>query len=268
MQHGGPYIAERLVPQVVRDICARRGIAYQSFSDDWVLRLQKGDDVRWVVGYRFDVNTSAAGQLAQDKVATYMTLAAAGVPAIEHYLIRSVPHDPKEFQYDLNGLGNGLVVIKPLDGTGGRAVERYESLEEALAMVHQSEEPAWAISPYYDLQAEYRLIMLDGSLLLALEKTGPSMRGQLKLFNLGYGALAADITDETLLQELKGIAGAVMQATALRMAAVDIVRMQDGSLRVLEVNDGVKLEHYMLQSEDYEKRAVNVYDAVIAAMFD
>jgi len=267
MQYGGPYISQRLVPQTVRDICARRGIACQSFSDDWVLRLQKADEVRWVVGYRFDVNTAAAGQLAQDKVATYMTLAAADIPAVEHYLIRSVPHDPQEFHYEHHGLEGRPVVVKPLDGTGGRAVERYESIGEALTMVHQSEEPAWAVSPYYELQAEYRLIMLNGKLLLALEKTQPTMRGTLKLFNLGYGAVAADITDDALLAQLTDIATKVMRATALKLAAVDIVLLQDGDLRVLEVNDGIKLEHYMLQSDEYKNRAVNVYDAVVQAMF-
>ncbi len=261
------YVTERLIPQTIQAICARTGIAYQAFSDDWVLRLQKDEVVRWVVGNKFDVNTSAAAEIAQDKVATYMVLAAAGLPAVEHYLVRALPHDPKAFHYDIDGLQAGPVVIKPLDGAGGRGVEQYDSIEEALAMVRGSEEPAWAISPHYDLQTEYRLIMLDGKLLLSLEKTQPTFRGKLKLFNLGYGAVPVDINDDTLLQQLQHMAEAVMRATALRLAAVDIVRTAAGELKVLEVNDGIKLEHYMQCSPEYENRAVNVYDAVVNSMF-
>jgi len=262
----GPYIADRRMPHIVQDICARRGIAYAAFSDDWVLRLERGDALRWVIGYKFDVNSSAAGELAQDKVATYMALHAAGVPAIEHYLVRSLPHDPLEGHFEHDDL-RGPVVVKPLNGTGGRLVERYESAGEALQAVRGSEEPAWAISPHYDLAAEYRLVMLDGKLLLALEKTQPTLRGELKLFNLGYGAVAADVTDEAVLGELTAAAQQVMRAMGLRLAAVDIVRTAGGGLKVLEVNDGITLEHYLRQSTEYENRAVNVYDAVVAAMF-
>lgn len=269
MQYGGTYIVERLMPHIVRDVCARRGISCQALSDDWILRLQKDNVVRWAVGWKFDANTSAAGELAQDKVATYTTLAAAGIPAIEHYLIRSVPHDPQEFQYDSDDLlGDYPVVIKPLYGTGGRAVERYESIGEALAMVRQSGEPAWAASPHYELQAEYRLVMLDGKALVTLEKTQPTMRGNLKMFNLGYGAVAVDVTDEEQLGRLNDMAVAVMQAMSLRLASVDIAQLADGSLRVLEVNDGITLEHYARQSDEYKQRAVNAYDAIVQAMFE
>jgi len=146
-------------------------------------------------------------------------------------------------------------------------VERYESLGEALAMVHQSGEPAWAVSPHYDLQTEYRLVMLDGEPLLVLEKTQPTLRGKLKLFNLGFGAVAVDVTDEAQLAQLKDMAVTVMQAMSLRLASVDIVRLEDGSLRVLEVNDGITVEHYAHQSDEYKKRAVQVYDAIVQAMF-
>ncbi|HSX30476.1 MAG TPA: ATP-grasp domain-containing protein [Candidatus Saccharimonadales bacterium] len=264
----GPYIADRVLPKMVQDICARRGLSYQSFSDDWVLRLQQGERVRWVVGYKFDTNNSAAGQLAQDKVATYMALHAADIPAIEHYLVRALPHDPNEWHYDIGGLdGGGPVVIKPLDGTGGRGVERYETIQEALGAIHSSGEPAWAIAPYYDVQTEYRLVMLHGRLLLSLEKTQPTFRGQLKLFNLGYGAVAVDVTDHSLLETLEAMATDVMNALSLRCAAVDIVCTEAGELRVLEVNDGIMLEHYALQSPEYKNRVETVYDAVIAAMF-
>ena len=63
------------------------------------------------------------------------------------------------------------------------------------------------------------------------------------------------------------MAGQVMRALSLRLAAVDIVRTDDGELRVLEVNDGIMLENYALQSAGYKDRATAVYDAVVTALF-
>ncbi|HSX06445.1 MAG TPA: ATP-grasp domain-containing protein [Candidatus Saccharimonadia bacterium] len=266
MQHG-PYIQDRALPNIIRDACRMQGINLQAFSNDWVLRLEKNGQIRWIVGYKFDINLSASGQLAQDKVATYTALNAANIPAIEHYLVRSVPHDPTQWHLDLPKLDGQAVVLKPLDGTGGRAVERFESLAGALQVAQHSGEPAWAISPHYNLQAEYRLVMLDGKLLLSLEKTQPVAHGKLKMFNLGHGAVAADIVDESLVLRLQTMATQVMQTLSLRFAAVDIVCVNTNDLRVLEVNDGITLEHYARQSAEYKKRATKVYETAVAALF-
>jgi glutathione synthase/RimK-type ligase-like ATP-grasp enzyme len=109
--------------------------------------------------------------------------------------------------------------------------------------------------------------MLDGKPLLVLEKTQPTSRGRLKLFNLGFGAVAVDVTDEEQFVELRAMATEAVRAMSLRLASVDIVRLPDGSLRILEVNDGITLDHYARQSEAYKKRAVSVYDAIVASMF-
>lgn len=263
----GPYIAERIMPQTVAAYCKRSGIDFLEFSEEWVLRMERGGIVKWIVGYKFDANSSAAGELAQDKVAMFAAMNAAGIRAIPHYLVRSLPreliHD-RELHQLLNGFP---VVAKPLEGTSGRDVIRFDSTDNALAMIRRSGEPAWALAPYHDLQAEYRLIMLDGKLLLAYEKTQPTFRGELKLFNLSFGAIAADIADDALRSSLLAIAERVMQASALRLAAVDIVRPPDGSLMVLEVNDGISMEHYARQSVENKERAVATYEKIIAAMF-
>jgi biotin carboxylase len=262
----GPYIAERLLPKVVREYCERAAITFHAYSDEWVLQLTKDDTKKWIVGYKFDLNNSAAGELAQDKVATYAALKANSIQAIPHYLVRSLPNELIHVQ-ELHQLLNAMpVVAKPLEGTGGRFVTRFESTDDALAMIRVSGEPAWALSPHYELETEYRLIMLDENILLSFEKTQPTFRGQLKLFNLGYGAVAKDI-DSEMLPKLASLAQRVMDATALHLAAVDIVRTADGSLYVLEVNDGISVEHYSRQSDDFKQRAESVYANIVEVMF-
>ena len=264
----GPYIAERFMPKQVAAYCQRSSIDFQAFSDDWVLRLTRDGKTRWIVGYKFDVNRSGAGEVAQDKVATYAALNAAGIDATPHYLVRSLPLELIHADNLHRTLDGVPVVAKPLEGTSGRDVTRFGTIDEALAMIRSSGEPAWAVSPHYELQAEYRLVMLDGGVLLSYEKSQPTLRGDLKLFNLAYGAVVIDIGNEALLAQLSSIASRVMEATALRVAAVDIVRKLDGSLEVLEVNDGISMEHYARQSHEYETRAGAVYDAIVAAMFN
>jgi len=263
----GPYIADRLMPRMVADYAGRSGVEFQSFSDEWVLKLKRGDTTRWIIGYKFDINRSAAGEVAQDKVATYAALRAADIDAVPHYLVRSLPRELIHIKELHDVLGDIPVVAKPLEGTSGRDVIRFGSLDDALAMIRESGEPAWAVSPHVDIQAEYRLIMLSGELLLMYEKTQPTFRGELKLFNLSFGAIAADITGDSFRERLLAIAKEVMQATALSLAAVDVARLSDGSLRVLEVNDGISMEHYARQSDEYKKRATSVYDTIVAAMF-
>jgi glutathione synthase/RimK-type ligase-like ATP-grasp enzyme len=262
----GPYIADRLLPGLVKAYAEQYGIDFQAFSGEWVLRLERDGIIKWIVGYTFDVNSAAAAAVARDKVATYATLQAAGIDTMPHYLVRSLPHElihVRELHEVLNGLP---VVAKPLEGAGGRDVILFKSTDDALAMIRQSGEPAWALSPFRDLSAEYRLIILDGELLFSYEKSQPALREGLKLFNLGLGAKASPIEGATLAQLLP-MAQQVTQATALRLAAVDIVRLADGSLQVMEVNGGVMMEHFLRQSPENKNRAVAVYEAILNAMF-
>ncbi len=263
----GPYVAERQMPKMVAAYCRRAGIDFRAFSSEWVLRLARGDATRWVVGYKFDINGAAAGEVAQDKVATYMVLNAAGVQAVPHYLVRSLPHEVIHTDALLHELAGVPVVAKPLEGTAGRDVALFGSVAEALATVRESGEPAWALSPHCPLEAEYRLIVLDGDVLLAYEKTRPHVRGgELRLFNLSLGAVPVAIDGAGLLKELTGIAQSVMRAVALRLASVDIVRMPDGALKVLEVNDGIVMEHYARVSAENHARTAQIYEKITAAM--
>ncbi|HUB93940.1 MAG TPA: hypothetical protein VMB52_05555 [Verrucomicrobiae bacterium] len=263
-----PYIADRLTPKIVAAYCKREGIDFRAFSDEWVLRLAKGDLIRWIVGNTFDLNGSAAGDIAQDKVATYILLHAAGIKAVPHYLVRSFPRELVHAQELHDALDDVAVVAKPLAGMAGRDVNRFGSVGEALSMIRSSGEPAWALSPHVDVEAEYRLIMLDDVLLLSYEKTQPYIRSGLKLFNLSLGALPTDIENDALERQLTGIAQAVMRTMALRLAAVDIVRVSDQTLKVLEVNDSISTEHYARHSANNKKRATALYERLVVAMFN
>jgi glutathione synthase/RimK-type ligase-like ATP-grasp enzyme len=234
-------------------------------SDGWVIRLEKGMVLRWVLGYQFDVNSAAASAVAQDKVATHEALRQAGVPSVEHTLIRALPSQAFPVG-QLAGIFPGPFVLKPLGGTGGRGVQKVNSVGEAEKVVSRSGEMAWAASPLYDISAEYRVIMLDGTPLVMYEKKEPVTEHGLRYFNLGKGAVPAAILTEDTGAALDVLARQACGTLSLRLASVDIVRI-GGVLRVLEINDGIMMEYYARHSEQYKKNAALAYDAIVVTMF-
>lgn len=263
----GEYIRNRLLPDAVRLACQRQDIDCASFSDDWVLQLAKGHRTEWIFGYKFSINNSAVSHLAQDKVATYEVLRAAGLSAVPHMLVRSVAGEPiaaSRFEHRFDGKD---VVVKPLIGTGGRGVQRYATTQAALAYIGESSEPSWAMSPYLDIISETRLVVLEGTLLLAYEKQQPELRGGLKLYNLSHGAVAVDIAEADVQLSLRSLAVRTCSALGLRLAAVDIITTAQNEQLVLEVNDGFSMEYYARQSAGCKKRSIQLYDTIITRMF-
>lgn len=263
----GEFVVERLLPRFVRQAAERRGIDYQAFSADWVLRLEKSEITRWVVGYKFDLNSAAASELAQDKVAMHIILKEAGIPSVQHVLVRSRPDEPLDLPRLQTIFGNLPVVLKPLGGTGGRRISKLSSVQLLPQQLASDSETAWAVSPYLELHAEYRVIVLQGKALAVYEKAEPAKRAGMRFFNLGMGARAVDITTSQTLGTLRDVALKVCRESGLQLAAVDIVRTAAGELLVLEVNDGLMMENYARQSGAHRARAADVYDAVVAAMF-
>lgn len=253
----GEYIVDRWMPGVIKEICERRGVAVRMFSGDWLIRLSWGDKKSFVIGYKFGLNDSAAASIAQDKVATYALLQAAELPAIPHILARTKAADNATWKREFGD----VFVVKPLIGTSGHGVSMFHSADEAEVWMRDTGIEAWAVSPFVDIEREIRFVLLDDTCLLAYEKQPATVQG-LKMFNLGKGAVPRDIQPDN---EMVALAQAARQALGLRLCAVDIVVLADRSCRVLEVNEGVMMEHYMRVSEQNKQRARAVYEAIIEA---
>ena len=83
-------------------------------------------------------------------------------------------------------------------------------------------------------------------------------------YNLGRGAIPVD---EPATQRERELAVQGARACGLRLAAVDIVTLESGEQRVLEVNSGIMMEHYARRSADNYERASHVYRAIVQGMF-
>jgi glutathione synthase/RimK-type ligase-like ATP-grasp enzyme len=265
MTTDGEYIVHRLLPGFIRDICRERGIEYQNFSDDWVLRLEREQLRKWIIGYTFDLNSATASSLALDKVASYQALAADNLPVIEHYLARSRASVNVQMKNLTELSENRPVVIKPLQGASGHGIHLFPTLAQAIAYLADQAHTDWTIAPWYDIGMETRLIICDDKLLCAYEKRNPTLHDELLFYNLGMGAHAVNVEPS---QDMIQLAHNAMKSVGLRLGAIDIATLADGSNTIVEVNEGIMMEHYARQSDEYKNRASKVYGAIIASMFD
>ena len=307
--------SKRTYTSLIKEICKEEGIEVESFSDDWVFRLKKDDKFKHILGYRFELNTGAIDSLCNDKSAASAILISQDVPCVEHYFFLS----PGNLFY-LNSLGNWeemvrlleehnqKVVCKQNEGTGGTNiyfVDNQISLEKAVQKLF-SIGRSLAISPFYEIENEYRVVILDNEILLIYKKVIPYVIGDgvntmLQLLakspnkynlkelseniqfydipiegemvrlnwrhNLGQGATAELVDDEELLNQLSLIAQQTSQVLNIRFASVDIIKTGD-ELKVLEVNSGVMMEFFSSMNENHYEISKRIYKSAIKKMFE
>lgn len=177
---------QRALVTLLREIAAEEGYGFHSFSQDWILRLEKGGRARHVFGYTFEINSATARMLAADKAATSDLLTHSGIPCVEHRLFLH----PKLAGY-VSSRGNWdmmqayarqhgyPLVVKPNEGTGGEDIVRVDSaleLEQAVAELFEKQR-AICFSPFLEIEQEYRVIVLDEQNQLIYAKQWPTVLG-------------------------------------------------------------------------------------------
>ncbi len=179
-------MAQRVLVRLITQLAHERGITVHALSHGWILLLQKNGTVRRIFGYDFDLNDAVAQMLAKDKSATALLLQFHNVPAVEHHLfLRS---DIEGYTSErgnwaaLQALAEAYayqLVCKPNAGTSGQDVHRVRSPRELEWVVQRlfQEYKAIAVAPYYEIPHEYRVILLDGEVLLMYEKRRPTITG-------------------------------------------------------------------------------------------
>jgi len=261
MQSEG-FIVDRWMIPIIKDICIKQDITVQSFSDDWILKLQRGDIESFIYGYHFGLNGATSDDIVQDKVATYQVLTAAGIEAVPHVIASTRAGTYSEWKREASGWQR--FVIKPMYGGGGRGLKLFDTVDEADTYIATQVEQAWCVSPFLKLVKEIRVIMLDGKVLLAYEKNSPIIKSGIPMFNLRLGAIAKNVALE---DEAIALAHTAQKAIGLHLVAIDIVVTDDGRRLVLELNSGFSLEHYMRQSEENQIQAIRFYSEVIRSLF-
>lgn len=258
------YIVDRLLPKIIKDICHEQKIKITSYSDDWILRLEKNDKTKWIVSSQFDINQAAASDVVADKVACYLTLADQNIPTVEHRLMRIIVSPEVLHTNFAHFPTDKPVVVKPLRGNGGREIMKFSSPSDAVIAIENHPHPEWCISPWYDVTKETRVIVLSGRVVLTYDKTS-QIHNDLKMFNLSQGnqAEVATVDHATCQLALRSA-----KAIGLRVCAVDIVTLVNGSQLVLEINDHFGMEYFARQSSEHYQITYQLYESIVMEMLE
>ena len=259
--------------QILDEICATEGIKITWLSSNWLGVLQKGDKQRCIVGHKFDINAAVAGLVADDKYATFETLSLHHVPMIEHALLYeesnncSFVHDRQGRAYIEEYFKNHdeHIVIKPNDGFSGHRVFQLTTLDDLETVLQKIFHQSYSASlcPFYEIEHEYRVILLDGDPRLVYQKN----RGDSWKFNLCSGATPTEVMDKDLEKSIISLAQRAAKAVGLRFTSVDVIETVEHELLIMEVNSGVMTEHYLkAHPEDYNKVKA-IYHDVVRKMF-
>ncbi len=177
---------QRNLVKIILEICSENNIQCNLLSEDWIIELQQEGVYHYIFGYNFELNPSAAQMIAQDKCATYEVLKTKNIPVAAHHLFMKA-----SLHSYFDGLGNWekmlqffrthneKIICKPTSGTGGNNVFLVESvldLEDAIQQLF-TKHRSIALSPFYKIEKEYRIIILNGEALLIYTKQIPFVIG-------------------------------------------------------------------------------------------
>ena len=239
---------------MLKDICNELNIKMDILSRDWIVKLEKDNKIKFITGYKFDLNSHGLGLVIDDKYAMYEVLCSKNFNSIEYNILfrRDNYDDNYSYVLDYFHKHNNKIVLKPNEGTCGSDVTRIfreEDIDDNLKKLLRKNFSI-SVCPYYDIKNEYRFIMLDNECQLCYGKQKPSIIGDgihtikellldfnSNFFNLGFGS-------------------------------IDIIETIDNNFYVMEINSGVMCKNYMVIGEDGYNKVKNMYKNAIIKMFE
>lgn len=298
--------------KLITDICREEDISLTRLSMNWVLELTKNAITRHIIGNRYDINRDAAVHIASDKAACHKVLENAGIPSAAHTLLfnpasrrgKTAAQDPVRQACVLLESYGGQGVLKPNEGQQGEDVfycDSEKKLKSAMKKLFAKHDSI-CLSPYFEIETEYRVFCLFGTCLHMYAKQKPYAIGdgvstvrQLAKsagvicalssaertrvpekgeevclswkHNLSGGAVSRDIIPEDEPELIQAIAEKGARATGLDYCTVDIMRTGGGQLAILEVNATVAIKKYLEQHPEKAEICKEIMRKAILAMF-
>jgi len=308
----------RFIVKVLSDIAKELKLEMKTFSDDWIISLNDGKKTGWIFGYIFSLNSATSSKIALDKVATYLTLNAEKIPAVEHVLIPS----PKILSHYYNCKdGNwekimgyakkngGRVVCKPVNGTMGDDVYFTSNQTELELATHTllTKNRDIALSPWLEIEDEFRVTVLDETVLLIMRKIRASIIGDGKStllqkiaeeipdagkvikeipdddlqrvldeeeeyvlsnkHNLTHGSIP-EIIDESHIEYDKLVELALKAGKRIGIRFASVdIVKVDEKFMVLEINSGVTMKKFAGFSDENYKITKKIYTEAVKKMF-
>lgn len=256
-------------------ICQEEGIKLEFLCTNWVRKLEKAGRAKFIVGRQTGLNSYTAGEIASDKVATYDVLHGNNVPSVEHVILYefsnrehyTMGRNSSKYVESYLAEHNNHIVVKPINGKCGEGVAQISDTKQIMPALLDlfCTHSTLCMSPFYKIQHEYRVVLLDGEVRLAYMKL-LNDEAQWK-FNLCQGATTADIPQE----KLKSIVELAKRAAAtigLRFCSIDVIETKAGEMMVLEANSGVMTDVYVQQHPEKYPLVRAMYRDAVRKMFE
>ena len=302
-----------IIQKLIKDICKEKNIKCTFISNDWVTVLEKNNKIKTITGYKFDLNKASISKIFDDKYATYELLSLYNIPVVEHKLLYT-KNNKNEYTKTMNGYEyikdiykkyNKDIVIKANKGTCGINVNHFTKLIEIKKYYNKlSGDQSYSICPFYNIENEYRVIVLNNEIRLMYKKELPVVYGDGKhtikellekhnynffkdyndinkdiilakneeykynwKFNLSSGAVASfDINDKTK-EKIECIIRKITDKIDIAFCSIDIIKTKDNSYYVLEINSGVMMKNLLLENNQKSDKIKNIYSDAIDLMF-
>ena len=297
---------EKQFNRIIKQICQEKNIQYEELSDDWIIKLKKDNKNKFLVGYKFDLNTQATSEICNDKFALYAVLESEGIQAIKHNII--FKNEESKLNKYFNEYNNN-VVLKPNNGTCGNNVLHICDFDKLKDEYNRLINKCYSVDicPFYNIENEYRIIYLpnkqyiykkikpiitgDGihtvkELLIDFNKEYFSKEENLKnenvsadyipasgeiieyewRFNLSKGAKISNVDDKEK-EMLIEIVKKIVEVIGVKFVSIDIVKLTNNQYMVMEINSGVMMENLIKIQENGEQIAKDLYGEAIDSMF-
>ncbi|MCL2217823.1 MAG: hypothetical protein FWB91_12520 [Defluviitaleaceae bacterium] len=257
----------------IKEVCREESITLELLSQEYVLRLTKNGVSRHIFGPYWDINSAVADRIACDKTACYTLLHNSGIPAVPHKLLLN-PLRRGEWASPNGSLTRALayfesnnqkLVVKPNNGTRGEDVyycATVHALECAIFAIFATH-PDAALSPYQEIETEYRVFYLNGKYRFAYGKAA----GTTWQHNLSQGATAFEISSDATKKKLAKLAVLAATCIDINFATIDIAESPAGELSIMEINSGIQARLLVDQHPHLRPTIKGIYSDAIHAMF-
>ena len=173
--------------KIIEEICEENNIEFKLLSKDWIIMLEKNKKVKFISGYKFDLNMHGIGNVFDDKYATYEVLKSKNIPIINHKIIFKTTNK-NAYATNANSYdivleyfkeNNSNIVLKANDSTCGNDVYHITNANELTKWLNNLFKKSFSISicPFLKIRQEYRLVILNNECVLAYAKVKPVVIG-------------------------------------------------------------------------------------------
>jgi len=251
---------KRNFEKIIEEICKKHKIKLTSLNDGWILKLQKGNNVKILYGYNFPLDNTSISKTCDDKAACSDLLKTYDIQSFKHKYFMKGFYKPKEITECYNRFGSN-VVVKPNVGSSGKDVYHCNSIQELKKNINTilKSHIGFSISPFYDYEFEYRAIMLNYQSMVVYKK----IRNDSWKHNLALGASISEDIEVKKLQYIRKIASNISKKLNINFCSIDLAEI-DNKFIVVEVNSGVMMEKF---SQYNYKKAYSIYEKAILNIF-